>query len=125
MARPFAGLIAACAVAVLLGGLAVSTAGAAEAAKGISAVEEGKKVAEDRTKGNCLACHVMAGGTQPGNIGPPLVAMKARFPDRDVLRAQIWDATRKNPDSMMPPFGRHHILTEEEIDRVVEYVYTL
>jgi sulfur-oxidizing protein SoxX len=125
MARPFTGLIGASAVAVLLGGLAVSTARAAEEGKGMSAVEEGKKVAEDRTKGNCLACHVMAGGNQPGNIGPTLVAMKVRFPDKAVLRAQIWDATKQNPNSMMPPFGRHKVLTEDEVDKVVEYIYTL
>lgn len=88
-------------------------------------VEEGKKIAFDRKKGNCLACHMIDGGDMPGNIGPPLVAMKARFPDKSVLRAQIWDSNKANPNSMMPPFGRHEILTEGELDKVVEYIYTL
>jgi hypothetical protein len=35
--------------------------------------------------------------------------MKARFPNRAVLRAQIWDATVKNPNSLMPPMGKHKI----------------
>lgn len=88
-------------------------------------VEDGKQAAYDRTKGNCLACHMMGDGESPGDIGPPLVAMQARFPDRAKLRAQIWDATVANPESIMLPFGRHHILTEEEIDQVVDYLYTL
>jgi sulfur-oxidizing protein SoxX len=51
--------------------------------------------------------------------------MKVRFPDKAQLRAQIWDATVKNPNSMMPPFGRHEILSEGEIDKVVEYIHSL
>jgi len=86
---------------------------------------QGKEIAFDRSKGNCLACHAIADGQLPGNIGPPLVAMKLRFPDRALLRAQIWDATNRNPDSIMPPFGKHRILTGEEIDLVVEYLYSL
>lgn len=89
------------------------------------AVEDGKKIAFDRKKGNCLACHAMAGGSMPGNIGPPLVAMKARFPDKAKLRAQIWDATAKNANTMMPPFGKHKIISDKEIDKVVEFVLTL
>jgi sulfur-oxidizing protein SoxX len=67
----------------------------------------------------------MDDGTLPGNIGPPLIAMKARFPDKAKLRAQIWDATVANPNSIMIPFGRVKALSEEEIDMVVEYIYTL
>ena len=88
-------------------------------------VAEGKKVAFDRKKGNCMTCHVMPGATLAGNIGPPLVAMKARFPDKTKLRAQIWDATASNPKTMMPPFGLHRILSEKEIDLVTEYVHSL
>jgi sulfur-oxidizing protein SoxX len=91
----------------------------------MTVVEKGKEVAFDRKKGNCLACHVMDDGTLPGNIAPPLVAMSLRYPDKAKLRAQIWDATVANPNTIMPPFGRHQIITEEEIDEVVEYVYTL
>jgi len=107
----------------LLGALASFPATAADGAG--SVIEQGKAVAFDRVKGNCLACHAMDDGTLPGNIGPPLIAMKARFPDKAKLRAQIWDATVMNPNTIMIPFGRHGVLTEEEIDQVVEYVYTL
>ena len=95
------------------------------AAEEASAVDQGKAVAFDRKKGNCLACHQMEGGDLPGNIGPPLIAMKARFPDKAKLRAQIWDPTKVNPNTIMPPFGRQQILSEGDIDKIVEYVYTL
>ena len=97
----------------------------ASAADGASVLEKGKAVAFDRKKGNCLACHAMGDGTLPGNIGPPLIAMKARFPDKAKLRAQIWDSTVANPNSIMIPFGRTGVLTEEEIDQIVEYTYSL
>ena len=89
------------------------------------AIADGKKVAFDRKKGNCLACHMIPGGSLPGNIGPPLVAMKARFPDKADLRAQIWDPTVKNPNTIMPPFGKHQILSEKEVDLVTEFIYSL
>ncbi len=92
---------------------------------GANDVGQGKKVAFDRKKGNCLACHMIAGGSLPGNIGPPLIAMKARFPNKADLRAQIWDPTVKAPHSIMPPFGKHRILTEKEVDLVTEFIYTL
>ncbi len=111
------------ALATILGALSLSPqlANAADD----SVIDQGKKIAFDRKLGNCLACHKIEGGDLPGNIGPPLVAMKARFPDKAKLRSQIWDSTRNNPNSMMPPFGRHEILTEAEIDKVVEFIYSL
>jgi sulfur-oxidizing protein SoxX len=30
-----------------------------------------------------------------------------------------------NPNTMMPPFGRHEIMTEAEIDKVVEFIHSL
>lgn len=85
-----------------------------------------------RRKGNCLACHsVVIKGPWPeslapgGNIAPPLVGMKARFPDKDKLRAQIWDATQANPHSVMPPFGKHQLLSDSEIDAIVEWLQTI
>ena len=103
----------------------VSGLGSVTDAVAESVVEEGREIALDRKKGNCMACHVIAGATLPGNIGPPLVAMKARFPDKAKLREQIWDSSQINPRSLMPPFGRHEILTEDEIDKVVEFVHSL
>lgn len=109
----------------LLGTLLLGTIAPANAEEAKTAAQKGKEVAYDRKKGNCLACHAMDDGSLPGNIGPPLVSMKLRFPDKAVLRAQIWDSTAKNPNSIMPPFGRHQMLSEEEIDWITEYVYSL
>lgn len=107
----------------VLGALMLPVAGAvAEEAK--SAIEQGKAIAFDRKKGNCLACHMIASGDLPGNIGPPLVAMSMRYPDKAKLREQIYDATVANPMSSMPPFGRHGILSDEEIDLITEFIYT-
>ncbi len=86
---------------------------------------EGCALTFSRRHGNCLGCHAIKGGSQAGNIGPGLVAMKARFPDKAVLRAQIWDATVKNPNSMMPPFGKHKALSEGQIDTITDYIHTL
>ena len=113
------------ALVVALAVAPVGGSGSVTEAVAASMIEEGRKIALDRRKGNCMACHVMAGVTLPGNIGPPLVAMKARFPDKAKLRVQIWDASKINPRSLMPPFGRHDILTEDEIDKVVEFVHSL
>ncbi len=88
-------------------------------------VAQGKALATDRSKGNCLACHMIEDGVQPGNIGPPLLAMKLRFPERDMLKIQVCDATLRNPNSRMPPFCRHRILSEEEVELIVDYLYTL
>lgn len=85
----------------------------------------GKRIAFERSKGNCLACHVIADGEEPGNIGQPLVDMATRFKNKQHLREQLWDATRFNPETTMPPFGRNKILTETEIDQVVDYLWTL
>lgn len=112
-------------VAILLGSMSLAPIGSVSAQEGASVVEQGKEIAFDRKKGNCLACHQIEGGSLAGNIGPPLVAMKARFPDKAKLRAQIWDSTKSNPNTIMPPFGRHDILSEDEIDKVVEFIYTL
>jgi sulfur-oxidizing protein SoxX len=86
---------------------------------------EGCALAFSRRHGNCLGCHSIKGGAQAGNIGPMLIAMKARFPDKAVLRAQIWDATVKNPNSMMPPFGKHKALSESQIDKITSYIHSL
>jgi L-cysteine S-thiosulfotransferase len=88
----------------------------------------GSRLAQDVARGNCLACHTIPGdatAVTSANIGPPLVAIRARFPDREQLRRQIWDAGLTNADTVMPPFGKHQILTPEEIELIVDYLYTL
>ena len=112
-------------LAAVVAALAITSFPATAADAAASVIEKGKEVAFDRKLGNCLACHAIEDGTLPGNIGPPLIAMQQRFPDKAKLRAQIWDATKANPNSMMPPFGKYEVLTEKEIDAITEWVYTL
>jgi sulfur-oxidizing protein SoxX len=102
---------------------AAVAAGAADAPAGD--IEAGKAVANDRAKGNCVACHMIPGAPSPGTIGPALVAMKARYPDSGKLHAQIYDSTVANPESAMPPFGRNRLLTEKELNDVTAYIGSL
>ena len=90
-----------------------------------SAAAEGQKLAFDRSKGNCLTCHVIKGGDLPGTIGPELVDIKSKYPKREDLIAILNDETLRNPLTMMPPFGRNRILTEKEINAVVDFLQTL
>jgi sulfur-oxidizing protein SoxX len=115
----FCGLIMAC--------WAVQAQGQASGAESTAddTVRLGREAAFNRQRGNCLACHAMGDGEMAGLVGPPLMMMQQRFPDPDVLRQQIWDATERNPNTRMPPFGRHGMLSEEEIDWIVDYLYTL
>jgi len=84
----------------------------------------GQALAFDRSKGNCLTCHDIKGGDAPGNVGPPLADMKSRFPDRKELIAIVFDETKRNPRTVMPPFGRNLILTDGEIEAIVDFLYT-
>ena len=90
-----------------------------------SAAAEGQKIAFDRGKGNCLTCHEIKGGDLPGSIGPVLKDLKSKYPDRNDLVAIVSDETRRNPQTVMPPFGRNRILTEQEINAVVDFLQTL
>ncbi|HUC65425.1 MAG TPA: sulfur oxidation c-type cytochrome SoxX [Stellaceae bacterium] len=85
----------------------------------------GQALAFDRAKGNCLACHTMKGGDVPSNVGPELADMKLRFPDRSTLYAIIDDEEKRNPETVMPPFGKNLILTRQEINAIIDFLYTL
>ena len=108
------------AAAVLLPALC----GALTPARAQSSVAEGQKLAFDRAKGNCLTCHVIKGGEFPGTIGPELKDIKGKY-DRGELIAIVTDETKRNPLTVMPPFGRNRILTEQEINAVVDFLQTL
>lgn len=109
----------------LLVALALVAGAAAAPARAQSTVTEGQKLAFDRGKGNCLTCHVIKGGDLPGTIGPELKDIAAKYPDRNELFAIIFDETKRNPQTMMPPFGRNRILTEQEINAIVDFLQTL
>ena len=99
--------------------------------KDADSVMNGWGAAITRRKGNCLSCHHAIVDNWPealppgGNIGPPFVAMSARFPNSEDLRNQIWDATAKNPNTSMPPFGKHKLISEKDIDNIVAWLSTL
>ncbi len=103
----------------------------AGAAKDGDNIIKGWCVAVNRRGGNCLACHQAMVNPWPegfppgGNIAPPLVAMAARYPNREDLRAQIWDPTEKNPLTSMPPFGKHKLISEEDIDLLVDWLLSI
>lgn len=116
----------------LLTVLAISTAMvsaptvSSAAEKGASNIEQGKELAFARSKGNCLACHAIPGGNLPGNIGPALIAMKLRFPEKSDLFDKIWGNPEKTVQySMMPQFGHNGVLTEAEINKIVDFLYEL
>ena len=110
------------AVCVLAGQFVISPMAGAE---GSASAERGKEIAFDRKKGNCLACHSIPNGPSPGNIAPALIAMQSRYATKEDLRNQIWDATIKNPESTMPPFGKHGVLTDQQLNDVVEFIWSL
>lgn len=79
-------------------------------------------------KGHCDACHQVPEGAGPAtrsDLGPRLEGARMRALGAAALRAELADATRANPDTVMPPYGRHRILDGSEIDRIVEYLLAL
>jgi L-cysteine S-thiosulfotransferase len=112
--------IPALSLALMIGALIIASPACAQ-----SAASEGERIAFDRGKGNCLTCHEIKGGDLPGSIGPPLKDIKSKYPDRNDLVAIVSDETRRNPQTVMPPFGRNRILTEQEISAVVDFLQTL
>lgn len=79
-------------------------------------------------KGYCIACHQLPAGAGPAtraDLGPRLEGARMRELGRERLRALIEDPTRANPDTVMPPYGRHRILDAAEIRQLVEYLHAL
>ena len=113
-------LLQAIVLALSIGSTASATPACAQ-----SAAAEGQKLAFDRGKGNCLTCHEIKGGDLPGTIGPALKDIKSKYPDRNDLVAILYDETKRNPQTVMPPFGRNRILTDQEINAIVDFLQTL
>jgi len=72
---------------------------------------------------HCEQCHQIKGLNNFGNIGPSLLDLKARYSDRKEVAAIIFDEAKRNPQTVMMPFGRNLILTNQEIDEIVGYLY--
>ena len=85
-------------------------------------INTGKKLALEF----CVACHQFTGTTQAGSLGPPLMVMKSRFPDRKTIYNIIYDpAVAIRPHTMMPPFGRNKLISKQEIDKIIDFLYSL
>ena len=85
---------------------------------------KGKKIAENRKKGNCFTCHAYKGVHMAGNIGPSLDGIGKRKTKKQLFD-QIWDATKANPNSSMPPFGKYEALSKSEVTALAEWASTL
>lgn len=98
----------------------------------------GKKVAINRKKGNCLACHEMPIPEQQfhGQIGPSLEGIGSNQNAAE-LRMRMVDSKAINADTMMPSFlmtGQHRVLKKfqgksildaQEIEDVIAYLLTI
>ena len=92
---------------------------------------DGRALFIDQRKGNCTACHKTPTDAllkSASTIGPALESIKQKYAtpaDRVRLREAIRDISNSNPDTIMPPYGKHRILTEVEINAIVVYLETL
>jgi len=99
----------------------------------------GRTVAINRTKGNCLACHAMPIPEQQfhGETGPSLYGVGNRLSEGE-LRLQLVNSKVTNENTMMPSFYRTHgfyrplkkfagkpILSAQEVEDIVAYLKTL
>ena len=81
-----------------------------------------------RDKGHCIACHQLPAGVGPqtrADLGPALAGARMRALGREKLRALLVDPTAENPQTVMPPYGRHRLLDAAEIDRLVAFLHAL
>jgi L-cysteine S-thiosulfotransferase len=102
--------------------------------------DNGLEVVVSRSKGNCVACHVMPIPAVEfhGELGPPLVGVGNKFSAAQ-LRLRVVDIQKIRPHSVMPAYyldpdqlhrvakiyrGRT-ILTAQEVEDVVAYLVTL
>jgi sulfur-oxidizing protein SoxX len=98
----------------------------------------GKKLAINRKKGNCLACHVMPIPKEQfhGEVGPDISDVGSHFTEAQ-LRLRLVDAKALNPDTIMPAFlkaGTHDVLKKfdgktilgpQDIEDIIAYLMTL
>lgn len=99
----------------------------------------GRKLAINRKKGNCLACHVMPIPEQPfhGLIGPDLKGVAGRLTEGQV-RLRIVDPKFFNRETIMPAFYKNTgftrvlkkfkgktMLSAAQIEDLVAYTMTL
>lgn len=99
----------------------------------------GRLIVLSRQSGLCILCHSGTFPEEPfqGNLAPDLAVSAARL-SAEQLRARIVDASRFNPNTIMPPyFNKNHgsrvapqfadktMLTAQEIEDVVAFLVSL
>ncbi|HYD04448.1 MAG TPA: sulfur oxidation c-type cytochrome SoxX [Reyranella sp.] len=99
----------------------------------------GRAIVANRTVGLCLLCHNAPIPEErfQGNLAPSLAGAGSRATPAQ-LRLRVVDASRLNPDTIMPPYYRldglervarnfqdRTILTAEQVEDVVAYLATL
>jgi len=88
----------------------------------------GRALAFDRTRGGgCMVCHVMGPGTppSPGNVGVDLTEIGTAGRTDQWLYNYIFDPRVYNPESVMPPWGKHSFFDDREIRDMVAFLKTL
>jgi sulfur-oxidizing protein SoxX len=78
--------------------------------------------------GNCYACHQLAQAeVSYGTLGPSLLAygkLRGFSPEEaKAAYAKIYNAQAVTPCSLMPRFGYHKFLTEEQLKDVLAYLF--
>jgi sulfur-oxidizing protein SoxX len=101
--------------------------------------EHGRSIVVNRQVGLCLLCHSGPFPTErfQGTLAPDLAGVGSRWSEGQ-LRLRIVDASRLNPQTIMPPYYRTEglnrvapdwrgkpVLTAEQIEDVVAYLRTL
>jgi L-cysteine S-thiosulfotransferase len=79
-------------------------------------------------KGRCIACHQLpegVGAATRADVGPKLDGARMRELGRERIRQAIEDPMRANPGTVMPPYGRHRILSPDEITRLTDFLHAL
>lgn len=100
----------------------------------------GRAIAGDQHRGNCLACHQLPIPEQPfhGDLGPPLAGIASRQ-SVGMIRLHVVDQSRFNPETVMPGYYRppqqlnrvapalrgSTWLSAQEIEDVVAWLATL
>lgn len=109
---------------VALAAFGVSTF--AHAAASASDVAAGKKIAFGTKLGNCVACHSLPGAAMAGNVGPRLGPwVHGVFHSESDLVKYLYDPQAKFEHTVMPEFGKNKMLTDEQLQQVAAYVWSL
>ena len=106
----------------------LALAAALGAAPALAQTAAARDLFVQRDKGHCIACHQLPEGAGPASradLGPRLEGARMRALGRARLREVIEDPMKSNPDSLMPPYGRHRLLDRAEIERLVEFLHGL